>query len=249
MPEQSTSISRRALAESQDELGVEAGADELSRLVEGLVGQVDVVHGGDHVPRREPRPGGGRIHVDGDDLKAAVLLFQDSHSDAAVFIGGAELIGLVLVGRHVVAPLVAEARDHGGGGVVAEGAAVDGVDGGSSPPFFFFVLWVGPFKLVLAADGVEHARWVLEIDPPPTNSRARITYFSRMGILKMAEITARIAFSILCPDSWNTSDGCKSESAENRRLPGSHFRLSGIDRLISFCFFTRRRPAEMTSPE
>lgn len=155
-----------SLAEGQDELGVEAGANELSRLVEGLVGQVDVVHGGDHVARREPRPGGGRVHVDGDDLKAAVLLFQDSHSDAAVFIGGRELEGLVLVGRHVVAPLVAEGRDHGGGGIVAEGTAVDGVDVAIVHHVLDLDVAHGLVKLVLAAHGVEHGAVGLPPDGP-----------------------------------------------------------------------------------
>ena len=154
-----------ALVDAEGELGVEAGADQLSRLVEGLVGQVDVVDAGDDVPGGESRPGRGRVHIDGHDLKAAALLFQKGHADPGVFAGGAELIGLVFVGRHVVAPLVAEARDDGGRRVVPEGVAVDRVYEAFVDHVLDLDVAHGLIVFASAADRVEHVPAGLPVRP------------------------------------------------------------------------------------
>ena len=95
------------------EFAVELGADQCPGLVLAEAADILPVHGGQEHARGDSRLRGGGSGIDGNDAEIAVLFLRDRHADARILVCRGELIARVFIGRHVIAPLVAQARDHG----------------------------------------------------------------------------------------------------------------------------------------
>ena len=91
---------------------VELGADGALHVRERLARNVLTVDRRDDVPLLEAGLRRGRVARHGCDAKALRLVVElDGHADAGVLIVGVHLIGLVFLGRHVIAPLIADGAD------------------------------------------------------------------------------------------------------------------------------------------
>ena len=104
---------------------VELGADGALHVRERLARDILPVDRRDDVALLEASFRRGGIARHRRDAKALRLIVElDGHTDAGVLVVGVHLIGLVFLGRHVIAPLVADGADDRARRSVADGRVV-----------------------------------------------------------------------------------------------------------------------------
>ena len=143
-------------SKAESELPVHLRAYQLARFIQRHTGDILAVNGGYHIARAKPGKSGRRISIDGNDLKAPIVLLHYRHADTRVFIRGIELICLVFIRGHIVAPLISKPGNHSRRGVIAESLSADLVYVLFLNDVLYLNIPFGFVKIVFAADKVEH---------------------------------------------------------------------------------------------
>ena len=102
------------LPDGDVEFRIQAGTDQHTDVVNIRIQHTYIIHGRDNHAGRKPCVGGRRTGCNRDNLKTAFRIFDHRHADIAVIIGGVELIGLIFIRCHIIAPLIAKACHNRG---------------------------------------------------------------------------------------------------------------------------------------